>query len=452
MTSSFGARLRQQREERGIPLSLIAGQTKSRCRSSKGSSGTIWRTGRRASFAAPTSAPTLTRSVGPRRPGPRVPRDLSRAAGDCRPAVTAQENTPRRTAGRRPGSATSSGPRWVLVAAAPRNCRRGSHSTAGDVRQRDDAARPAGAVRHAGSSRARRRPRRDTSPSQLCPLRSSPRPRAGRGRRPEYLSRAAELCTHLGRVENASPDAAAAARSGPDSRCEGSHRLGVGHDRGRAAARPRLRVFGQGVRTDSQPKPGADNLTAAAFRSAETLAMIGTADASAALAVPLLTPGACSGVLAIELPHGLEEATPVARWPLSSRDAGRTRRRRPAAADAGRRWPTTRRPLTDPQSLSPALSHPLRHRWSASGFAAARDGLAQPRLTPRLLSPCSFRPTREFRRIRGVSSQGIGDDYESLRTKSAVRGIRLLTEYGWGRARCSRRPDCLDCRGGRELR
>src|SRR5689334_17188203 len=28
MTSSFGARLRQQREERGIPLSVIAGQTK----------------------------------------------------------------------------------------------------------------------------------------------------------------------------------------------------------------------------------------------------------------------------------------------------------------------------------------------------------------------------------------------------------------------------------------
>jgi hypothetical protein len=59
-------------------------------------------------------------------------------------------------------------------------------------------------------------------------------------------------------------------------------------------------------------KPNADNLTAAAFRSAETLAMPGSAEVSAALTIPLLTPGACAGVLAIELPHG-SEAHPSVR-------------------------------------------------------------------------------------------------------------------------------------------
>lgn len=47
-----------------------------------------------------------------------------------------------------------------------------------------------------------------------------------------------------------------------------------------------------------------DNLTAAAFRSRETLAVSGTSTTSGALALPLLTPAACAGVLTIELPPG----------------------------------------------------------------------------------------------------------------------------------------------------
>jgi hypothetical protein len=58
-------------------------------------------------------------------------------------------------------------------------------------------------------------------------------------------------------------------------------------------------------------KPDADNVTAAAFRSAETLALPGNAEVSAALALPLLAPGGCAGVLALELPSGYEEADPV---------------------------------------------------------------------------------------------------------------------------------------------
>lgn len=48
----------------------------------------------------------------------------------------------------------------------------------------------------------------------------------------------------------------------------------------------------------------ADNATAAAFRSAEPSAIEPRADAGGALAVPLLTPAGCTGVLAIELQHG----------------------------------------------------------------------------------------------------------------------------------------------------
>lgn len=48
----------------------------------------------------------------------------------------------------------------------------------------------------------------------------------------------------------------------------------------------------------------ADNVTAAAFRSASTCAVNGDDHSSGALVVPLLRPAACAGVLAIELPRG----------------------------------------------------------------------------------------------------------------------------------------------------
>ncbi len=68
-----------------------------------------------------------------------------------------------------------------------------------------------------------------------------------------------------------------------------------------AKVRSRLR----GVRAD------ADNVTAAAFRSKTVLAVGGDEGSNGALAVPLLTPSGCAGVLAIELPDGREQAAPV---------------------------------------------------------------------------------------------------------------------------------------------
>ena len=55
-----------------------------------------------------------------------------------------------------------------------------------------------------------------------------------------------------------------------------------------------------GVRRD------ADNATATAFRSAETRIVTGSDLASGAVVVPLMTPGGCGGVLAVELTHGRE--------------------------------------------------------------------------------------------------------------------------------------------------
>ena len=53
----------------------------------------------------------------------------------------------------------------------------------------------------------------------------------------------------------------------------------------------------------------ANNVTAAAFRSAQTCTAAGNAHVNGALAVPLLTPAGCRGVLALELRHGRESAT-----------------------------------------------------------------------------------------------------------------------------------------------
>jgi transcriptional regulator with XRE-family HTH domain len=51
-------------------------------------------------------------------------------------------------------------------------------------------------------------------------------------------------------------------------------------------------------------KRDARNATAAAFRSAQRCIVNGGDEASDALVVPLMTPAGCTGVLAVELPHG----------------------------------------------------------------------------------------------------------------------------------------------------
>jgi hypothetical protein len=55
----------------------------------------------------------------------------------------------------------------------------------------------------------------------------------------------------------------------------------------------------------------ADNATAAAFRSTQTCIVKGSDEASGAVVVPLMTPGGCVGVFAVELEHGGEQREPV---------------------------------------------------------------------------------------------------------------------------------------------
>lgn len=142
--------------------------------------------------------------------------------------------------------------------------------------------------------------------------RASPEPPAEVAEKPMVdLLAAAELCTALGRVENANQmppllrDAAAILDARGlivwvwDSIAEELQpALVYGYPDKLVAQLPRL-------------KPDADNLTAAAFRSSETLAIGGNAEASAALAVPMQIPGGCAGVLALELSPGCEDADPV---------------------------------------------------------------------------------------------------------------------------------------------
>jgi hypothetical protein len=125
------------------------------------------------------------------------------------------------------------------------------------------------------------------------------------------LLAAADLCTALGRVEDA--------RQMPPLLREAALILGARGlivwvwDSIAEELQPAL-VYGYPDKLVAQLprlKPDADNLTAAAFRSSETLSIAGNAEASAALAVPLLRPGTSPGVLAIELPPGQEEADPV---------------------------------------------------------------------------------------------------------------------------------------------
>ena len=125
------------------------------------------------------------------------------------------------------------------------------------------------------------------------------------------LLAAADLCTELGRVEHGDQIL-------PLLR-QAAHVIGA---RGLivwiwepavAELRPAL-VHGYPDRVIAQLPPlrrDADNPTAEAFRSAQTRTVGGSEAASAALVVPLLTAAACAGVLAIELPPGVEQQAAV---------------------------------------------------------------------------------------------------------------------------------------------
>jgi transcriptional regulator with XRE-family HTH domain len=125
------------------------------------------------------------------------------------------------------------------------------------------------------------------------------------------LLAAAHICTELGRVENSGQVQALLRDAANILDAQGL--IVWVWDALAAELKPALvhgypetvRARLPGVRAD------ADNVTAAAFRSARTCSVNGDDHSSGALVVPLLRPSACAGVLAIELPHGNEKIPAV---------------------------------------------------------------------------------------------------------------------------------------------
>lgn len=321
MTSSFGARLRQQREERGIALSVIAGQTKIKMSLLEGLERddlAHWPPGifRRAYLRSYANAiglnpDTVVREfleIYPERP------ELVDAS------VVAQENHHSFGNGGPPtrlrhlvGSAVGSLARLrrgTVVEEAVRP--QGTSGISRVVPDREFGQPPSleASVPVPPAEPAEPEPMEPLEPAPPSPNAVIAAAEPQRGPEIDLLA-AADLCTALGRVENASqmpPLLREAARI-----LDARGLIVWVWDTIAGELQPAL-VYGYSEKVLAQIpslKPDADNLTAAAFRSADTLAMSGSADVSGALAVPLLTPGACAGVLAIELPHGSEEAQAV---------------------------------------------------------------------------------------------------------------------------------------------
>jgi hypothetical protein len=141
-------------------------------------------------------------------------------------------------------------------------------------------------------------PEPDPNP-QLTPV-SEPAPFA-----PDFLE-LSNLCTELGCVEHA--DQVQSLLREAARILEAPGLIVWMWDASVAELRPALvHGYSDTVVAQLPPVPAdADNVTALAFRSAESCVMAGSEHANGALVVPLMTPDGCAGVIALELPHGRE--------------------------------------------------------------------------------------------------------------------------------------------------
>lgn len=340
MTSSFGARLRQHREERGIPLSVIAGQTKIKMSLLDGLERddlAHWPPGifRRAyvrSYAKaigldpdatlaefltnyPETPEVIDAGAVPQDGAPgnggastRLRHLFGSAVGSLsrlRRAPAADERMqPQGTTGSALslGAPASRPPRVEPELAGPLDEPAAfpePEPLAGLPPAAEAAMDPPAAFDETATSAAD-----EPAPTPITPEAASPAIAID-------LLAAAGLCTALGRVENATQM--------PPLLREAAAILGARGlivwvwDSIAEELQPAL-VYGYPDKLVAQLprlKPNDDNLTAAAFRSSETLGIGGSPEASAALAVPLQIPGGCAGVLAIELPPGSEESDAV---------------------------------------------------------------------------------------------------------------------------------------------
>jgi transcriptional regulator with XRE-family HTH domain len=280
MPDSFGSRLRQQRERQQITLSSIAEQTKIKVSLLEGlerDDVSYWPVGifRRAFVRSYAHAIGLD-------PGPVLVEFLARYP-DPTDVVAAPETT-----------ATTDDAREVarpptrlrfLVGSAISSLSRGRDATMNKPKAPEDAATDSASV---------------APPIEVTPL-PVPTPFE-----PDLVA-AAQLCTELSRAENTSEMAPLLSQAARILDAIGVI-VWVSDTQG-AELRPAL-AHGYSDKLLGQlptVKRDADNATAAAFRSGQMSVVDGIDGASGALAVPLMAPGGCVGVLAIEVQNRSEQ-------------------------------------------------------------------------------------------------------------------------------------------------
>lgn len=330
MPDSFGARLRQRREERNVALSTIAEQTKiklSLLEALERDDLSHWPSGiyRRAYIRAYGQAIGLSPDT--------VVREFVEAHGDSADVISTV-----RVLHSAEGGRTNGGPptrlRNIVGAAIGSLARlRGNHAAGGPVVS-DAAANPPlelalqapqyqalelreGRATEPVAADTRLiepaesvAPAHAVEPEETTAVPVDSPPGAPAPFVPDFNA-VADLCTELGRVESA--DEVQTLLQEAIRILDATGLIVWVWDGVASELRPAL-VHGYSEKVVMQ-LPGVrqddDNATAAAFRLARTCAIEGNDDSRGALVVPMLTPAGCAGVLALELQNGGENAPSV---------------------------------------------------------------------------------------------------------------------------------------------
>jgi transcriptional regulator with XRE-family HTH domain len=277
MTSRFGARLRQHREQQNVSLTTVADRTKIKASLLEGLERddiSHWPPGifRRAYIRAYAEAIGLD------------PETTIREFLEVYPEPVEIVETPPPATGFR-----------GLVGSALESLSRRRHngSAHGDPVT----------VAHPGDTKEPERPSETVPTMGRLASPETPPPSA---RRHVDLVAAARLCTALGRVETAAEVQPLLREAAAILDATG---LIVWVWRPLEQELRPVMVHGYAPQVLARLPPvkrDDNNLTAAAFRTEKSLSANETPDASAALALPLLTPGSCAGVLTLELARGNE--------------------------------------------------------------------------------------------------------------------------------------------------
>lgn len=279
MTSRFGARLRQHREQQNVSLTTVADKTKikaSLLEALERDDISHWPPGifRRAYIRAYAGAIGLDPDV------------VIRQFLEIYPEPVEVVEAPPPPSGLR-----------GFVGSAFGSLSRIRHN--GWVQAQADGARPAPAVE---KTPARATPGETSVPTmgRVAAAEIVPAPAT-----PEIdLLAAARLCTALGRVETA-VDVQPLLRDAAAILNATGLIVWVWHPLAQELRPVLVHGYPEQVATRlPHVKRDEDNLTAAAFRSERTLAATETAETNSALALPLLTPASCAGVLTLELARG----------------------------------------------------------------------------------------------------------------------------------------------------